>query len=114
MSLETIIIVSAVLEVVTLVCFFSLCSNVNSIKRKMTEVDISREDKFNFYVVSGQMDKAKDLLSKIILADSSWEHIKLKDKAALRDKAIQDILSKYKRQLEITGLSLDFDKINEF
>lgn len=112
MSLETVLILLAVLNVLILFCFFVLCSNVSSIKNKLSDVDISRENKFNFYLASGQMEKAKDMLSKMILADNLWEYIANNEKKELRDESRKKIMHKYKNKMDAVGLILDFGNLD--
>nr|DAT27614.1 MAG TPA: hypothetical protein [Caudoviricetes sp.] len=109
MNIEFIILASAIIQIVVLFMFFILSSNVSSIRNKLTDVDISRDDKFDFYVCSGQLDNARDMLSKMILSDNLWERV-FDDSPSIRDESRLKILNKYKSKMEAVGLILDFSK----
>lgn len=109
MNIELIIIVSAIIQIVVLFMFFILSSNVSSIRNKLTDVDIDRNDKFDFYICTGQIDIAKDLLCKIILADNLWEKV-FDESSLIRDESRSKILEKYKNKMNEVGLIIDFSK----
>lgn len=109
MNIVFVVIASAIIQILCLFMFFILSSNVSSIRNKLTEVDISREDKFDFYLCSGQLDNARDMLSKIILSDNLWEKV-FDNTTSMRDEYRLKILNKYKSKMEAVGLTLDFSK----
>lgn len=116
MSLESIVIISAIIQIVVLICFFSLCSTVNSIKSRIGGTETTRMDKFNIYIMMGQIDKAKDILSQMIISESEWEHVFNHKYPALMDKSRKSLQTKYEELLNLVDLKLDFeqlDKINQ-
>ena len=105
MSLETIIIVSAVLEVVTLVCFFVLCANVSSIKKKLGNNGIAPSSAFAMYIGMGEKEKAKKVLIDMIFADSDihWT-------VAASADSLKNVMGKYGAMLKEVDIHFDAEK----
>lgn len=59
MDFETAIYLTAILEVVTLICFFVLCSNVSNIKNKISKNGITSSTMFALYIGMGEKEKSK-------------------------------------------------------
>lgn len=113
MSLETILILSAILNVVTLICFFVLCSNVSALRRNFTS-PINLEASFNLYYSTGQIDKARELLMMSIKNDSNFSIAFYETSDSnYKLQAQKYIESKYGKLLELVGLKFDFDKAND-
>ena len=66
--MEAALIISAILQIVILICFFILCSNVSKIKKQIVQ-DTDFESKFKFLMKIGEKDKAREILIDRILAN---------------------------------------------
>lgn len=103
MDFETIIILSAILELITLICFFVLCSNVSSIRKKLCKDDIPASTLIAMYMGLGEKEKAREALI---------EHIV--NKSTLRDKLyrIEDADASLKPYRELMKeLNINFDAV---
>ena len=107
-----IIYLTAIIEIVLLVRFFSLCNNIENIKKKMVPNE-NFQAIFLLYCSAGEKEKAKELLLHEISLDKMFttaffsvlpEH----------DKAKQTILTKYEKLLKMVDMTLDFDTIDKY
>ena len=105
MSLETVVIVSALLEVVTLICFFVLCANVSSIKKKLGTNGADPSSAFAMYIGMGEKEKAKKVLIDMILADSDvhWT-------VATNPNSLKNVMVKYGAMLKEVDIEFDAEK----
>lgn len=109
MELTTVLVLSAILELVILVCFFFLCINVSTIKKSVAP---PWRGVFNLYYATGQIEKAKEVLMKAIMNEKEFEKAFLVNTA---DKyPMQKLLEgKYKKQLDLVGLTINFEEVNK-
>lgn len=107
MDFQTIIIISAILNLIMLICFLVLCDNVASIKKRIGGTETTRMDKFNIYVLTGQIERAKEILSQMIISEPNWQYV------ITMDSARKALATKYAKMLDAVGLSLDFDLIDK-
>lgn len=112
MNIETFIIISAIIEVITLICFYFLCSNVAAIRRNSTSPQ-NLEATFNLYYSTGQIEKARELLMMSIKNDSEFATAFYQE-SSYKVEAQKHIENKYGKLLELVGLRIDFDKANDF
>lgn len=105
MSIETIIILSAVLELITLFCFFVLCANVSSIKKKLRNNGIDPSSAFAMYIGMGEKEKAKKVLIDMIFADSDihWT-------VAANADSLKNVMVKYGAMLKEVDIEFDAEK----
>lgn len=82
MDFETIIILSALLELVTLICFFVLCSNVSAIRKKLCKDDILSSSLIAMYMGLGEKSKAREALIDHIVSKSNLRENLLNDNGA--------------------------------
>ena len=82
MDFETIIILSALLELVTLICFFVLCSNVSVIRKKLCKDDILPSSLIAMYMGLGEKSKAREVLIEHIVSKSNLRENLLNDNGA--------------------------------
>lgn len=108
MTFETILILSAVIQVVTLICFFVLCANVASIKRKMICSGIPPETLFSIYLALGKKEKAQDILIEMILSDSEVRRtLEIENNLEL----FKSVIARYDVRLKLVDLSLDAEEV---
>lgn len=113
MDLELILYVSAFIEFVTLICFFVLCGNVASIKKRIGGTETTRMDKFNVYVMTGQIERAKEILSQMMMSEPEWQHVTNYLTPTYMESARKALAAKYAKMLEVVGVSLDFESIDK-
>lgn len=105
MSLETIIILSAILELITLICFFVLCANVSSIKKKLRNNGATPSFAFSMYLGMGEKEKAKNVLIEMILADEIIQRAIIDNVGDLKS-----VMGKYEPMLKEVDLVFDAEK----
>lgn len=112
MSLETILILSTIINIVILICFFGLCSNVSSIKKSISHSN-SWNEEFVFYYSVGQIEDAKKILLKAITKD---EFFLIAFYSYLDNKkyAQEQIEKRYKKYLDLVDVKIDFNKVDDF
>lgn len=66
--MEIALIIGAILEIIILICFFILCSNVSKIRKHLIQND-DFEAKFKFLVKMNEKEKAKEILIDRILSN---------------------------------------------
>ena len=102
--MEVAFTISTIIEIVTIVCFFILCSNVSKIKKYLTR-QYDFESRFNFLIKIGEKEKekAKDiLLERIITNDDIFnEHIQLSVETRANRAA-----KLYSKELEALGIDI--------
>lgn len=112
MIFETLIIILAIIQVITLICFFIMCINVSAIKKNIVPHQ-PWQASFNLYYSTGQIEKAKELLMKAIINESEFATAFYLNSSYKTD-AQKHIEKKYKEYFELVGLSVDFNKANDF
>lgn len=112
MELNDIIILTALIQVVTLICFFVLCTNVSTIKKEI-QAPQPFGAAFNFYLSIGQAEKAKELLIRAIMNEEVFKTAFFSNRSD-KGNAQAYIEKKYKRYFDAIGLKVDFEKVNEF
>lgn len=106
-NLEIIFWLSAILQVIILICFFALCGNVSKIKRVVTPSGNppTPQTAFSLYLSTGDVEKAKAVLMEIILSEP---HVQM---CIGRDvDGLQNVLKRYDRQMKAVGLDIDAKK----
>lgn len=100
--MEVVFFISTIIQIVILVCFFMLCSNVSKIKKTLTQ-QYDFESRFNFLIKIGEKEKAKDLLlERIITNDNIFnEHIQLSSELRANRAA-----KLYAKELEALGIDI--------
>ena len=98
---------TAILEIVILICFFVLCSNVSKIKKVITPSGNapSPQAAFSMYLAAGDTEKAKAVLMEIILADPSVQTCINRN-----GEVLGNVLKRYDRQLKAVGIEIDAEK----
>ena len=101
---------TAILDLITLICFFVLCSNVSKIKKVVTPSGNapSPQAAFSMYLAAGDTEKAKAVLMEIILADPNVQMYIGRDA-----KLLGNVLKRYDRQMKAVGLEIDTVKAGE-
>lgn len=105
MDLEIIIFLTAIIEVITLVCFFILCSNVGELKRRLLNNGATCTSMFSMYMAMGDKESAKRALIKVILADTQVQN-------ALNStpEHLLKVMAKYSKQMKEVDLIFDANK----
>lgn len=105
MDLEIIIFFAAIIEVITLVCFFILCSNVGELKRRLLNNGATCTSMFSMYMAMGDKESAKRALIKVILADTQVQN-------ALNStpEHLLKVMAKYSKQMKEVDLIFDANK----
>lgn len=103
-GLQIVVVITAIIEVITLICFFVLCANVAKIK-KLLEKKEDFTSKFKFLIHIGEKEKARDYLINRILNNEGifstevmWD---AKDKTQMCFKT-------YAEELEALGIDNPF------
>lgn len=98
---------TAILEIIILICFFVLCSNVSKIKKVLTPGGTvsSPQTVFAMYVAAGDTEKAKAVLMEIILADADVQACINRN-----GEVLGNVLARYNRQMKEIGLEIDPEK----
>ena len=98
---------TAILEIIILICFFVLCSNVSKIKKVLTPGSTvsSPQTVFAMYVAAGDTEKAKAVLMEIILADADVQACINRN-----GEVLGNVLARYNRQMKEIGLEIDPEK----
>lgn len=104
--------VMIVINLIVLICFFILCSNVSKMKKVMHPQN-SFGAMFNFYYSIGDIDKAKELLFREVLNDEYLEAA-LWTKAEYRQRSQKMLEEKYTPYFNKVGITLDFAKAGKF
>nr|DAX23456.1 MAG TPA: hypothetical protein [Caudoviricetes sp.] len=105
-------IISLILSIILLICFFVLCINVSAIKKSVSVPEIWQAS-FNFYYSTGQLERAKDVVMKAVMQDSDFAkafYLNTQD----RTEAQKRIETRYNGFLNLVNLTIDFEKANEF
>ena len=100
----------AILELVLLICFFVLCSNVTKIK-KMVSPSGNPPTPYTMYAIylaAGDKEKAKSVLMEIILADPNV-HETINRSADI----LKNVLARYDKAMKEVGLEIDPQKAFE-
>lgn len=112
MNYTTILILAAVIEVIILICFFILCSNVNDMKKIIVPNNNFRP-LFLLYYSIGEKEKAKELLLKAISLDDVFMDAFYLD-SSNRTVSQQDILKKYDVFLKMVDITLDLSVLDKY
>lgn len=112
MNIDLFIIILAIVQIITLICFFILCSNVAAIRRNAVSPQ-NLEASFNLYYSTGQIEKARELLMMSIKNDSEFATAFYLN-SSYKEDAQKHIEKKYGKLLELVELKIDFDKANDF
>ena len=108
MDFEIAIYLTAILEVVTLICFFVLCSNVSNIKNKISKNGITSSTMFALYIGMGEKEKAKLALMEMILADTI-----VQNSLTVSAERLKAVMGKYNKMMKEVGLEFDAEKAFE-
>lgn len=112
MDFETILILSAVIELITLICFFVLCANVSTIKKKLSPTS-NFGASFNFYCAVGEYERAKELLFDEIRKEEFFDTA-FWSLSSDKEHCQGVIKKRYGKYFETLNINLDFDKVNTF
>ena len=104
--MEVVLIIGAILEIVILVYFFILCSNVSKIKKQLVQ-NYDFEAKFNFLMKIGEKEKAREILINCILANTNIFTTEVSWNADKKAKMCFDI---YEEELAALGIENPFPK----
>ena len=109
-GLEFVFWLSAILQLILLVCFFILCSNVAKIKGIMTPNGATPPPStvYSLALAAGAVERAKNALMDIILSDADVQ-VCIKRKPDL----LKNVLEKYSKQMKEVGLEIDTNKAHE-
>ena len=111
MDFQTILTLSAILNFIMLICFFTLCRNVSSIKKSIAPND-NFGALFILYCSVGEKEKAKEILLKQITMDSMFGSAFYSDYN--RVDAQKFILDKYSGYLKMVDLTINFDMVDNY
>lgn len=104
---QTILIVSLIINIVVLICFFILCSNVSKIKHSLSG-ESSFESSFWFLVSVNEKERAKKLLIDKMMNDANLDQCFFKDKS-MRDLGRRNFEDIYKKYMDsVGGIGIDY------
>lgn len=97
----------AILELVLLICFFVLCSNVSKIKKMLTPSGTppSHYMKYSMFLASGEKERAKLALMEIILSDADVQWA-----IGRNPDVLKNTLARYDKAMKEVGLEIDLQK----
>lgn len=106
-NLELVFWLSAIVELIMLICFFVLCANISKIKKVIMPSGSTPtpQTAFAMYVAAGDTEKAKAVLMEIILADAD-----VQDCIYRNGEVLGNVLARYNRQMKEVGLEIDPEK----
>ena len=105
--MEVVLIISTVVQIVILVCFFMLCLNVSKIKKHLTR-QYDFESRFNFLIKIGEKEKAKDILLERIITNDSIFNEQIQLNSEMREYRAAKLYAK-----ELDALGIDASVIIE-
>ena len=103
--METALIISAILQIVILICFFILCSNVGKIKKHLIQSS-DFTSKFKFLMEIGEKEKAREILIDRILANNYIFNTETRWTA---EEKIQKCYQMYAEEFTALGFNLPKD-----
>ncbi len=106
---QNIIILAAIIEIIVLICFFVLCSDVNKIKKYLTQSS-DFESKFKFLMSVGEKEKAREILINTMLLNSKIFSLDVPGDADTKGKKC---FEKYSEELAALGIENPFKEENE-
>ena len=107
MEFETILILSAIIEVVTLICFFVLCNNVAKIRKRICKDYLPISTILAIYEGFGDKENSrKALIDHIIHETNINEHMS-------RTEDINKVLNQYKNIMNELDITFDAEKARE-
>lgn len=110
MDFETMLYLSVILNVIILICFFVLCSNVSSIKKKICPSE-NFGATFSMLITGNQIETARKLLFDEISKDELFVRAFY---YGGENGNVRTLLNKkYTPYLEMVGVTLDFGKSDE-
>lgn len=100
----------AILELVLLICFFVLCSNVSKIKKVLTPSGNppTQDTVYAMSIAAGDKEKAKSVLMEIILSDPA-----IQETINQSGDILKNVLAKYNKAMKEVGLEIDSQKAFE-
>lgn len=100
----------AILELVLLICFFVLCSNVAKIKKMVSPSGNppTPYTMYAMYLAAGDKEKAKSVLMEIILADPN-----VQETINRSSDILKNVLARYDKAMKEVGLEIDPQKAFE-
>lgn len=98
---------TVIFEIIVLICFFVLCANVGSIKKKLLPYGSKQSSAFALYIAMGEKEKAKAILFEMLLADEKLQ-------GALNTNVASVELEMRKYNAMLNKLELEFDANKAF
>lgn len=111
MNLDTFCIILAIIQLITLICFLTLCNNVFDIKKRVVP-NCNFKALFLLYCSVGDKEKAKSLLLKEISMDNDFGSAFYSNYN--RANAQQAIIKKYGTLANMIGVTIDFDVVDSY
>lgn len=106
--METVLFLSAILELILLICFFVLCSRIGKIKKNFyPELNYAR---FCLLLYLGRRDDATRMLYTAVSEDEDFVYAFHTDNKAA-ERARENMQASYGKYFSALGLELDFEKI---
>lgn len=102
------ILIAAIINFIALICFFVLCYNVSSIKKKLKNNGATLSFSFSFYMAMNDINKAREVLIEMIFTDELITESINNDTEALKKQ-----MDKYKDLMHQVGLEFDSKKAVE-
>ena len=101
-----IIFIAVVINVIVLICFFVLCSQVSHI-RKVLKPRSNTYEELDVLIALGQKEKAKSVLINLILSDNVF------DFESPTEESIKATVKRYKKYMDEVSLEFDAQKFIE-
>lgn len=111
MNPENTIIISAVIEIIALICFFILCFNISKIRKKLIISD-NFPGMFAMYIALGDKEKARKLLYNAISKESEFFASFCNNGNNSTQRSI--LKRKYKPYLNALDIEFDFEIVDKF
>jgi hypothetical protein len=100
--MEAVFIISTIIQIILIVCFFILCLDVSKIRKRLTR-QYDFESRFNFLISIGEKEKAKEMLLERILTNDIIFDKKMQLTTEARANKAAEL---YAKELEALGIDI--------
>lgn len=112
MEFDDILILSAIFEVIVLICFFVLCSNVSALKQRFV-TKRPKTAQFAFFMSLGDKERAREVLYRMIAEDENFNNVFYSRKQK-REQCLKYFIGMYKSYFDALGIELNTEFLDKF
>lgn len=111
MEIQTIIIIGAIIQLITLICFFVLCANVSKISKSISGKN-TFDSMFKMYLSLGETEKAKKLLLNEMKNDDCLQQC-FCETDGLKAGARAKLTGEYAKYIKVLGMDFNFGEVDK-